>query len=432
MPWTVEDVDKHKKGLSDKQKKQWVRIANAALKACIKKGGTDDSCAASAIKQANGVVNANSDKYAVYKNRQESDYEVTLTVHQEKPHYVVPVVMMVEGVHSGSHGAVYHTIDELGKIPDSWNGIPVVIDHPEDEDGSSISANSPQVIDNRSVGKVYNTRVEGTRLVAEVWLDEEKLNNISPEILTDITNNRLVEVSVGVFSDEEFVEGEWNGEKYISIAHNYRPDHLAILTEFTGACSCEDGCGLRVNTSRQLGHKDIEDKQEAEVGSGMSNEKQAAISTNNNEKEVKMSDTCTPCVKKKVDALLTQGRWTEDDREFLQTLTEIQLDKMVPIEVEKVVEKEVQVNALSDEDMAALATYKKQLKDARDQMILDIQTNSSKELWPDETLNVMNNDTLKRVLDSVRKVTETEHVAAGDTKVRTYSGEVEPMLPAGY
>jgi len=200
--WDINDVDKHKKGLSDKKKKQWVRIANAALVSCMKKGGTDEECAAKAIKQANGVVNANSGAYAVYKNRPDSDYEVTLTVHQERPCYVVPVVMMVEGVHNGSHGPLLHKIDELGKIPAAWNGIPVVIDHPEDEAGTPISANSPEVIDKRTVGRVYNTNVDGTRLCAEVWLDEEKLNSIAPEILEDITNNKLIEVSVGVFSEE--------------------------------------------------------------------------------------------------------------------------------------------------------------------------------------------------------------------------------------
>ena len=167
MPWTVEDVDKHKKGLSDKKKKQWVRIANAVLAKCVKDGGTDEECAPKAIRQANGVVNTNSGEYAIYKNRPESDYEVTLTVHQDKPCYIVPVVMMVEGVHSGSHGPLLHKIDELGKIPAAWNGIPVVIDHPEDKDGTPISANAPDVIDSRSVGKIYNTNVDGSKLRAE-------------------------------------------------------------------------------------------------------------------------------------------------------------------------------------------------------------------------------------------------------------------------
>ena len=54
MPWTVADVDKHKKGLTDKQKEQWVKVANDALKACQAKGGKD--CDASAIRQASSFT----------------------------------------------------------------------------------------------------------------------------------------------------------------------------------------------------------------------------------------------------------------------------------------------------------------------------------------------------------------------------------------
>jgi hypothetical protein len=54
MPWQVGDVEQHKKGLTDAEKRQWVAVANSALAACLKEGRTD--CEASAIKQANGVV----------------------------------------------------------------------------------------------------------------------------------------------------------------------------------------------------------------------------------------------------------------------------------------------------------------------------------------------------------------------------------------
>lgn len=54
MPWTIKDVDEHKKGLSDKQKETWVKVANAALKRCQGEGG--DNCEASAIKQASSVL----------------------------------------------------------------------------------------------------------------------------------------------------------------------------------------------------------------------------------------------------------------------------------------------------------------------------------------------------------------------------------------
>ena len=49
MPWTVADVEKHHKGLSDHQKKIWVEVANSVLA----KTGDD----ASAIRQANGTAN---------------------------------------------------------------------------------------------------------------------------------------------------------------------------------------------------------------------------------------------------------------------------------------------------------------------------------------------------------------------------------------
>ena len=54
MPWKIDDVDKHNKDLTQKQKKVWVKVANRALAVCEKKGGTD--CEASAIRQANAIV----------------------------------------------------------------------------------------------------------------------------------------------------------------------------------------------------------------------------------------------------------------------------------------------------------------------------------------------------------------------------------------
>jgi hypothetical protein len=56
MPYTVADVDKHKKGLSDKENEQWVAVANSVLAKCVKDGGEEAACAAKAIQQASGVV----------------------------------------------------------------------------------------------------------------------------------------------------------------------------------------------------------------------------------------------------------------------------------------------------------------------------------------------------------------------------------------
>lgn len=315
MPWTINDVDKFKKGLTPKLKKQWVRIANSVLNAELKKGLSEKEAAAAAIQQASGVViNNNVDKYSVYKNKQTLAYDVKLTVHQDKAHLIAPVVMMVEGVHNGSQGSLFHSINELGKFPDSWNGIPVVIYHPE-MDGQSISANSPDVIDKMTVGRVYNTEVEGTKLKAEVWLDEDRLNTVSETTLADINAMKQIEVSLGMFTENEMTPGKYNEEEYVGVAKSHRPDHLAILPDQVGACSCEDGCGLGANQEMNkqscevnsgnvdfAGESiDIHKKVEDVVNSGLTRNN---FSTNNKKEDKNMSKNECPKCAEKINALI--------------------------------------------------------------------------------------------------------------------------------
>jgi len=59
MPWTVNDVDRHYKGLTDKQKRQWVHVANGALER-----GDEDGVA---IRKANGAVNNSKVESVLYK-----------------------------------------------------------------------------------------------------------------------------------------------------------------------------------------------------------------------------------------------------------------------------------------------------------------------------------------------------------------------------
>ena len=162
---------------------------------------------------------------------------------------IVPVVMMVEGVHNGSRGPLLHKVAEFGRFVESWNGIPIVIDHPV-LNGEAISANSPEITENGTVGRVYNTKISENKLKAEAWLEEDRLRQVSVDVYTAVKASEPIEVSVGVFSDEEDEEGEFNGEEYSAIATNHRPDHLALLPGGTGACSIEDGCGIRANNKK--------------------------------------------------------------------------------------------------------------------------------------------------------------------------------------
>lgn len=174
-------------------------------------------------------------------------YTVRTKVLDGKSYIVAPVVMMVEGVHTGSKGAVFHSIEELGKYPNTWDGMPVLVKHPMDDSGNYISANSLSVVED-CIGRVYNTRVDGTRLKAEVYIDKDKAAKKQPSVLAYINQNKKLEVSVGVFTDAVMQDGEWEGEAYKEIAINHRPDHLALLPGDVGACSWEDGCGIRTNS----------------------------------------------------------------------------------------------------------------------------------------------------------------------------------------
>ena len=175
-------------------------------------------------------------------------YGIGKATFEGKGHLIVPVVMMVEGVHQGSHGALFHPAEELGRFEAAWNGIPVTISHPKDLQGNYVSANAPDVLQGTSVGRVFNTRMENNKLKADVWLEENKIASLSPQALAYIRQGKPLEVSVGVFTDEESIQGEYNGKQYTAIARNHRPDHLALLPGETGACSWQDGCGIRNNS----------------------------------------------------------------------------------------------------------------------------------------------------------------------------------------
>lgn len=164
---------------------------------------------------------------------------------------VYPVVMMRAGVLNG----VLYTQEEISKFPASWNGIPVPVYHPE-KDGSHVSCNSPDVYEDYVVGKIYNTRVEGDKLKAEVWIKNSKINKVAPNLLAYIESGGELDVSTGLFCEEILQSGTFQDKEYTSIGINIRPDHLALLPGQMGACSWQDGCGIRNNQKEDNMKKD--------------------------------------------------------------------------------------------------------------------------------------------------------------------------------
>ena len=173
-----------------------------------------------------------------------------------RDYIVAPMVMLTEGVHAGSNGPLYYPTEELAKTPQVWNHKPVVVYHPT-INGEGVSACDPDIVDKYKIGVVMNTKWDATKnkLKAEAWIEVNRANEVDERIMQAIENNKPMELSTGVFTDNEASKGTWNTEEYVAVARNYRPDHLALLPDQIGACSMKDGAGFLV--ANALSHDDI-------------------------------------------------------------------------------------------------------------------------------------------------------------------------------
>lgn len=196
----------------------------------------------------------------------------------DRDYLVAPMTMIVEGVLNGSNGPLFYPAEELRKVPAVWNHKPIVVYHPE-MNGQGISACDPDVLSVRGVGVVMNTRfvpakeptsnrkAQPAKLKAEAWLEVNRLSKIDKRVLEAIESNTMMELSTGLFTENELVEGEFNGKEYKAIARNFRPDHLALLPDKKGACSIEDGAGLL--QQNELSYESIRESLQKILNSGV-------------------------------------------------------------------------------------------------------------------------------------------------------------------
>ena len=166
-------------------------------------------------------------------------------------HYIIPCVMLVEGVlHSANaENPALALASEFGISPDSWNGRPIVYNHPKIND-VFVSANLPEIWDNGVIGQLFESGLsDNNELQANLWLDSSRTPQ---ELIDGFKAGTVFEVSTGLYATEEEASGTYNGKDYSVIWRNISPDHLAILQEGSiGACSIDDGCGaMRTNASK--------------------------------------------------------------------------------------------------------------------------------------------------------------------------------------
>lgn len=174
---------------------------------------------------------------------------------------VVPAVLVRSQVLNNNLGPTFLPPNEITPDwADAWNNAVVVAgDHPK-LNGRPVSARQPSILNTRGVGTIFAAQAqvedgsEDRRLVGEVWLEEARAAEV-PElaaILTQLQAGGAVELSTGFPCVVENTEGEHNGEAYELVMHPVGVDHLAISSQFTGACSVDDGCGLGVNQEGEM------------------------------------------------------------------------------------------------------------------------------------------------------------------------------------
>lgn len=166
-----------------------------------------------------------------------------------REYLVAPLTSIVPGVLNGSKGALYYPPEEVARNVKDWDHLPLTLGHPFDPlTGEHLSANDNGVWDRQGLGFSKRSVFNG-KLRHEAWFDVQRTQRLSPDILNSLRNGQPIEVSTGLFTENEETPGidPKTGRRYDFIARNYRPDHLAILLHQVGACSISDGCGVLVN-----------------------------------------------------------------------------------------------------------------------------------------------------------------------------------------
>jgi hypothetical protein len=162
-----------------------------------------------------------------------------------------PVVMLVEGVHQGlGSEPAFYSAEVIAKSAAMWAGAPVPIGHPINAQGDfCMLKEDHEARGLHSVGVVDKPISKNGRLTAVIALNVNKANEKEPGLIGHLDLGGKLEVSTGLLAIEDRTPGIWNGEPYATRILEIIPDHLALLPNAQGACSWQDGCGVRYNSN---------------------------------------------------------------------------------------------------------------------------------------------------------------------------------------
>ncbi len=168
---------------------------------------------------------------------------------------VAPVVLCKATVLNGE----LMTADALGRSivmdfdpesgPESltnlWEELPVTIGHPPDINLDWSVTKTLAWLDEQAIGQVRSVRMSGDKLVGDMWLVANQVDHNASRVLETISNGKdPMEVSIGSFSMVVPNDGELSGKQFAGEFVDLAANHLAILPDDVGACSCKSGCGV--------------------------------------------------------------------------------------------------------------------------------------------------------------------------------------------
>lgn len=139
---------------------------------------------------------------------------------------------------------------EIKKSYASLEKSPAPLDHPV-VNGKFVSAKDPEGINIGWVGAWNeNVRYENGRVFLNKVIDVQRANESEGgrRLLEAIEKGKPIHTSTGLLAHLEKVKGK---EDHDAVAHNLEFDHDAILLDFKGAATPEQGVGIFVNSDGQ-------------------------------------------------------------------------------------------------------------------------------------------------------------------------------------
>lgn len=168
--------------------------------------------------------------------------------------------------------------ESIESSAEAWDGTPMYLDHPIDENGHATVLDSGEGDHPQHIGELRAPGVETdggeAKLTGEAWLDLSNEGDGEFDALVEaLENDETVETSAAYRMNRANDSGIYDGEQYDGVQRPILPDHVAVFAPSSGKkgnCTVEAGCGIgRANSEPShplAGDTEVDDETAASIG----------------------------------------------------------------------------------------------------------------------------------------------------------------------